>query len=450
MHRLVRPSSQFHRKFSTLRERYTRIANLQDPIQLKALEALERLRKDIQNPPPPPVAATTGWGASWMVSTKAQEEEKAAPAVRGVYLHGGVGCGKTFLMNDIFYDSLSEHSSWNRRKTHFHKFMLNVHQEMHQARKVSSPQHADALIAAVADSILGDHDRTILCFDEFQVTDVADALILKRLFTALWKRGCVVVATSNRPPDDLYKNGLQRASFVPFIEDLKRHCEVVSMWESDNDYRLILKEMDTTNGSSTDATTKNKLSQVYFQGGRAALKQFDALFYQVVGTSTAIAPTALTIQGRQVKIPQASLTKGIARFTFEDLCKKALGAADYLIIGQNFHTVFVQEVPEMSLEHLNWVRRFITFIDSMYECHCKVILHAKTPPDQIFTAESADDEVFAFARTISRLQEMSSQTYLQRQQRQRPESESKASLLSQRRAVVNVVPSLGDSVRRWT
>lgn len=353
-------------------------------------------------------------------------------------------------MNDIFYESLGDLSSWNRRKTHFHKFMLNVHQEMHQARKVASPQHAEALIAAVADSILGDHHRqTILCFDEFQVTDVADALILKRLFTALWKRGCVVVATSNRPPDDLYKNGLQRASFVPFIDDLKRNCEVVSMWESDNDYRLILKEMDNQeNRNVSTQGTKEKLSKVYFEGGRTALKAFDALFYQVVGSSTAIAPTALTIQGRQVKIPQAALAKGIARFSFEDLCKKALGAADYLIIGQNFHTVFVQEVPEMSLEHLNWVRRFITFIDSMYECHCKVIIHAKTSADRIFTAESVDDEVFAFARTISRLEEMSSQTYLQRQQR-RPESESKASLLSQRKAVVNVVPSIGDSERRW-
>jgi predicted ATPase len=340
--------------------------------------------------------------------------------------------------------------------------MLNVHQEMHLARKTMNQQqqHADALIAAVVDSIVGHHHHpkydnhsassfrpTILCFDEFQVTDVADALILQRLFTGLWQRNCVVVATSNRPPDDLYKNGLQRDRFLPFIQDLKRQCEIVSMWESENDYRLILKEMDheAPDNNNSNQKVKNKLSQVYFQGGKTAYKEFDTLFYQMVGTSTAIAPTSLTIQGRRVMIPQASLAKGICRFSFAELCQKALGAADYLIIGQTFHTVFVQDIPEMNLAHINWARRFITFIDSMYECHCKVILNAATSPDKIFCAESADDEVFAFRRTVSRLQEMSSQTYLQTQQR-RPELESKASLLSQRKAVVNVSPSLGDSI----
>jgi predicted ATPase len=197
------------------------------------------------------------------------------------------------------------------------------------------------------------------------------------------------------------------------------------------------------------------LSQVYFQGpDRAAYKDFDALFYQMVGPNTAIAPTALSIQNRRVNIPQASLVGGICRFTFSDLCQKALGAADYLIIGQNFHTVFVQDIPALQLAHINWARRFITFIDAMYECHCKVILHAATPPEHIFyptaglEADTSHDEVFAFARTVSRLQEMSSQTYLQTQQRSRPELESKASLLSQRKAVVNVHPSLGDSVLR--
>jgi peroxisome-assembly ATPase len=367
--------------------------------------------------------------------------------------------------------------------------MLHVHQEMHQARKriqesatmaqqqqqVQQDQHADALINAVVDSIVGTttttggaqqqlYRPTILCFDEFQVTDVADALILQRLFTALWRRHCVVVATSNRPPDDLYLNGLQRDRFLPFIRDLKVHCEVISMWDSANDYRLILKEMDKQKRPEThDSNNSNRLSQVYFQGpDRAAYKDFDALFYQMVGPNTAIVPTALSIQNRRVNIPQASLVKGICRFTFGDLCQKALGAADYLIIGQNFHTVFVQDIPALQLAHINWARRFITFIDAMYECHCKVILHAATPPEHIFytagsgstsdttlsSASSHHDEVFAFARTISRLQEMSSQTYLQTQQRSRPELESKASLLSQRKAVVNVHPSLGDSVLR--
>jgi peroxisome-assembly ATPase len=497
------------------------MAHLQDPIQLQALRALERLRHDLlttkKSPLSQPVttnlksdinATSSGWGTSWMMSSSSSSSQPSKttaaaslppPAIRGVYLHGGVGCGKTFLMNNIFHDGLVEpdeaylfKSRWHCRKTHFHKFMLHVHQEMHQARKriqesaaatTMAPhqvhqqqqqqpdQHADALINAVVDSIVGtsgvagaqqQYRPTILCFDEFQVTDVADALILQRLFTALWRRHCVVVATSNRPPDDLYLNGLQRDRFLPFIRDLKVHCEVISMWDSANDYRLILKEMDKKK-SPHESNDSNRLSQVYFQGpDRAAYKDFDALFYQMVGPNTAIAPTALSIQNRRVNIPQATLVKGICRFTFADLCQKALGAADYLIIGQNFHTVFVQDIPALQLAHINWARRFITFIDAMYECHCKVILHAATPPERIFyTAESESssdttlsaasshhDEVFAFARTISRLQEMSSQTYLQTQQRSRPELESKASLLSQRKAVVNVHPSLGDSVLR--
>lgn len=453
-------------------------------------------------------------------STSQQKQVLPPPAIRGVYLHGGVGCGKTFLMNHIFHDSMADAAShfshgWHFRKTHFHKFMLHVHQEMHQARKrnmtLSSSnnssstghnntiQHADALIDAVVDSIVGggttttgaDHKNTtppisatpargtVLCFDEFQVTDVADALILQRLFTALWRNHCIVVATSNRPPDDLYLNGLQRDRFLPFIADLKVHCEVISMWESANDYRLILKEMDNKNKNDNKNNSINQQDgqqhqsggkingnqpaillsppQVYFQGpDRTAYKDFDALFYQMVGPNTAIAPTALLIQGRRVNIPQAALVKGVARFTFADLCQKALGAADYLIIGQNFDTVFVQDIPALNLAHINWARRFITFIDAMYESHCKVILHAATPPERIFFHDDSSsaagtaqhDEVFAFARTVSRLHEMSSQSYLQQQQRRRPELESKASLLSQGKAVVNGHPSLGDSVLR--
>jgi peroxisome-assembly ATPase len=505
-----------------LHDRYVKMAHLQDPIQLQALRPLERLRhelltKKLVSSPSRANAnttATSSW-SGWMTmsASSASQQQQAQkqhvlppPAIRGVYLHGGVGCGKTFLMNHIFHDSMAADSSlsngWHFRKTHFHKFMLHVHQEMHQARKrnnmtssgssTGNIQHADALIDAVVDSIAGGGGTTtpttpntspppslrgtVLCFDEFQVTDVADALILQRLFTALWRNHCIVVATSNRPPDDLYLNGLQRDRFLPFIADLKVHCEVVSMWESANDYRLILKEMDNNdnkkngqldgqpqqgdkiNGSNQPAMSSSP--QVYFQGpDRTAYKDFDALFYQMVGPNTAIAPTSLSIQGRRVNIPQAALVKGVARFTFADLCQKALGAADYLIIGQNFDTVFVQDIPALNLAHINWARRFITFIDAMYESHCKVILHAATPPERIFHDDSSSagssstttaqhDEVFAFARTVSRLHEMSSQSYLQRQQRRRPELESKASLLSQGKAVVNVHPSLGDSVLR--
>jgi len=238
------------------------------------------------------------------------------------------------------------------------------------------------------------------------VTDVADALILQRLFTGLWEKGCVVVATSNRPPDELYWNGIQRDRFLPFIELLKRKCKVVGMWDSDTDYRLIQKLSSGT-------------GKVYFEDGsdKDSRKKFDGLFYELVDNN-AVSPTFVETQGRKVSIPQACLAKGIARFAFEDLCQKALGAADYLMIGQNFHTVFVEKIPILTVNELNWVRRFITFVDSMYESNVKLVLHAKTEPSGILQRDGSEaavhDEVFAFDRTLSRLEEMASQKYLQR------------------------------------
>lgn len=269
------------------------------------------------------------------------------------------------------------------------------------------------------------------------VTDVADAMILRRLFTGLWEQGCVVVATSNRPPDDLYLNGLQRDRFLPFIDVLKHNCQIVSMEESETDYRLVQKEMSQGLGG-----------KVYFQG-KSGRREFDALFYKLVGP-VAVAPTALQTQGRKVSIPQASLTKGVARFTFEDLCQKALGAADYLVIGQYFDTVFVERIPCMSLTELNWVRRFITFVDSMYECKVKLILHAQVPANQIFQAgvdNQNHDEVFAFDRTVSRLEEMSSAKYLESPWvggTATRRTEATAALLSRQKATVLLEPSLGD------
>ena len=476
-----------------------------DPIQLQALQSLERLRHELLLTPPSQVTAAadtatsssssrrsslSSWTPSWMGGSTSSDSSHnrlhdtlpAAPHIRGVYLHGGVGCGKTFLMNDIFYSSIDKDHPWHaeRQKTHFHKFLLRVHSEMHAARYQDEITDGDAVLNAVIQKVAA--AGRLLCFDEFQVTDVADALILQRLFGGLWQRhGCVVVATSNRPPDDLYLNGLQRDRFVPFIRELQRHCQVVSMWESETDYRLVLKGMDDaddaedaaaasskddqrdnadaqlpskTKGSSSSSSKPkhHHLRKVYYSGGKEARKEFDKLFYSMAGQA-AVAPTSLSTQGRRVAIPQAALAKGIARFTFEDLCAKALGAADYLVIGQTFHTVFVERIPVLTLAQLNWVRRFITFVDSMYECHCKLILHATrkaASPRQIFQPgddATQDDEVFAFDRTVSRLEEMSSQRYLQKQQR--PSSskiESKAALLSQRKAVVNVIPSLGDSL----
>lgn len=404
-----------------------------DPIQLYALESLERLREELKTVKPPteinaspqvtpkpaePVSSFSSWFSS-SGSAEATEPASSKPnntLPKGSYLHGGVGCGKTMLMN-LFYDSINaeQFPEWHaaKQKIHFHKFMLRVHSQMHKARQDTQGENvADAILPWVIKDTLQDHGR-LICFDEFQVTDVGDAMILQRLFTGLWEQGCVVVATSNRPPRDLYLGGLQRDRFIPFIDLLEEQCEVVSMEESSTDYRMVMSAQKAAEEEN------KKIQRVYFIG-KEEKQDFNNLFLELAKGQSTQSTTLMTEDGgrRKVHIPKANKSLGIAQFTFEDLCQKALGAADYLIIGQNFHTVFVGGVPKLGLPEINWVRRFITFVDAMYEHKVRLVLQAATPADQIFTVEGdakgvPDDEVFAFDRTRSRLEEMSSETYLE-------------------------------------
>lgn len=322
-------------------------------------------------------------------------EISSNPMIKGVYLHGGVGCGKTFCMN-LFYNHLPITAS--KQQVHFHKFMLDVHKQMHEAKMIHGIK-GDVLPTVM--------DRTIqrgriICFDEFQVTDVADALILRRLFTGLLDRGAVLVMTSNRPPKDLYLNGLQRDLFLPFIDLLKSKCAVVSMWESEMDYRLV--------------QGVNKARGVYFVG-KESKREMEEVFQSLTKGSITSETFVTAVQGRSVHIPCSSLEYQVARFSFNDLCRKARGASDYLAIGENFHTVFVEDVPVLTMNDVNLVRRFIIFVDAMYECHVKLIVHAETPPDGIFQVDLKNqhcDEAFAFDRTRSRLEEMGSDAYLKR------------------------------------
>lgn len=227
----------------------------------------------------------------------------------GVYLHGGVGCGKTFCMN-LFFDELPIAS---KQKVHFHKFMLDIHKQMHETKMIDGVE-GDVLPVVIEKVI---ENGVIIAFDEFQVTDVADALILRRLFTGLLDRGAVMVATSNRDPNDLYLNGLQRDLFLPFIDLLKERNNVISMWDSDTDYRLV--------------QGANKARGVYFIGDEGK-KDFDESFKALTKESVT-GSTTLTAQGRNIIIPNASIEYKVARFSFQDLCARPTGAADYLLIG---------------------------------------------------------------------------------------------------------------------
>ena len=393
----------------------------EDPHQLRAIKELDRLYRELETyAPPPPVPKVKPEAPSWWSSFTAQAKSKVMPNAavvpQGIYLHGGVGCGKTFAMN-LFFENLPRE---DKQQVHFYKFMLRVHQQMHEAKRIEGLD-GDVLPRVVERTL---QQGRILCFDEFQVTDVADAMILQRLFTSLIEQGAVIVATSNRPPTDLYLNGVQRDRFMPFIGLLQKKLNVVSMWDSETDYRLI----------------NSKAKGVYFVGEDQE-QDFDDVFHSLTKDSS-VSSTNLSTQGRLVPIPRACIAKGVARFAFEDLCTKALGAADYLVIGQNFHTVFVDKIPTMSRNEVNWVRRFIIFVDSMYECHVKLIIHAKTEPDGIFQVDLNDaacDEVFAFDRTRSRLEEMRSQQYLQKRWAGKPTpSETKSKL--------RVEPSLSENM----
>lgn len=391
-----------------------------DTHQLRALNELDRLYRELETYEAPTTTIQKEEPKSWWSSFASQANFGGIPpppvAPKGVYLHGGVGCGKTFCMK-LFYNTLPRE---DKQQVHFHKFMLNVHQQMHEAKRIEGID-GDVLPRVVERTLkLG----RILCLDEFQVTDVADAMILQRLFTSLLEQGAVIVTTSNRPPKDLYLNGVQRDRFLPFIALLEKKLNVISMWDSETDYRLINK----------------KAKGVYFIGNEQK-QDFEDIFHSLTKDSSVVA-TNLSTQGRLVPIPRACLAKGVARFTFEDLCTKALGAADYLVIGQNFHTVFVDMIPIMNRNEVNWVRRFIIFVDSMYECHVKLILQAKTEPDGIFQVDLEDaacDEVFAFDRTRSRLEEMRSQQYLQKQW-------AGKSSTGETKSQLRVEPSLSDNM----
>ncbi|KAH8118701.1 AFG1-like ATPase-domain-containing protein [Phellopilus nigrolimitatus] len=340
---------------------------------------------------------------------------------RGLYLHGDVGTGKSMLM-DMFYDTLPPRIK-KKRRVHFHAFMIDVHKRVHAVKSSMGASEGDP-IAPVARELA--RETTVLCFDEFQVTDIVDAMILRRFFEILLNHGVVSVMTSNRHPDELYRNGIQRSSFIPCIELLKSKFDVINL-DSGTDYRRIPRA----------------LSHVYFDPlSPENVKEANKIFTAIATRDgeNVSHDRRLKIWGRTLHVPES--TSHVAKFTFDELCGHALSAADYLEVTKTFHTVFVTDVPQMNLGQKDKARRFITFVDACYESRTKLFITSEVPIFQVFSVDgdgdksvsdhqrsvmddlglsdstvgtssmfTGEEEVFAFARCCSRLVQMGSKEW---------------------------------------
>ena len=316
------------------------------------------------------------------------KRDRAEMDAKGLYIWGEVGRGKTMLM-DLFFAACPVR---RKRRAHFHAFMLDVHERLRAYRnklKFGEITHGDPIILTADDLA---EEAWVLCFDEFHVTDIADAMILGRLFTRLFERDVVVVATSNVEPTDLYRDGLNRALFLPFIDLLNERLAVLHL-EARTDFRLEkLIDMPVWHVPADDAATR-ALDDVWrrITGGHR-VRAFD-----------------LTVKGHRLHVPRAAL--GAARFSFADLCEQPLGAIDYLRIAHDFHTVIIDRVPVLTYAQRNEAKRFIALIDSLYDASVKLLASAAAKPVDLYQGTEGY-EASEFKRTASRLIEMGSTEYL--------------------------------------
>jgi cell division protein ZapE len=351
-----------------------------DPAQELIAAKLSRLEKRLEHHRLSRKSSALGWLFG--------KSDKQDGPIKGLYVYGEVGRGKTMLM-DLFFASSTVR---RKRRAHFHEFMADVHERLNKVRQEMKAGRVanDDPIKHVAAELA--EEAWLLCFDEFHVTDIADAMILGRLFTRLFADGVVLVATSNVVPDELYKEGLNRALFVPFIALLQEHVEVVKL-EAPKDFRL------------------EKLNQQpvwYVPADEDAEVALDNAWQRLTGVLNG-EPTEIAAKGRVIRVPEAA--KGVARFSFAQLCEQPLGASDYLRIAREFHTLILESIPVMDWPQRNEAKRFIALIDTLYENSVKLVASAEAEPAQLYLAADGY-EANEFKRTASRLFEMRSAEYL--------------------------------------
>ncbi len=308
---------------------------------------------------------------------------------QGVYIYGEVGRGKTMLM-DLFFSCLLQKC---KKRAHFNDFMADVHERINVYRQASkdTKTRQDNPILAVAEDLA--REAKVLCFDEFSVTDIADAMVLGRLVSALFDKGVLFVATSNVAPDNLYYNGLNRELFLPFIQVLKAHVRIINL-DAKTDYRL----------------EKSNLQQVYVTPLGVQANEYMDQAWALVLQGHKETSDELSLRGRLVHIPRSGA--GCARFDYQDLCAKPLAAAEYLALGEHYHTIFVDNVPVMDDTYRNETKRFILLIDILYERHIRLFMSAAAVLEDLYKGRAQTTETFEFKRTQSRLFEMQSQDYL--------------------------------------
>ena len=350
-----------------------------DPAQTLAAERMQDLWTKLRGYDPPPRPAETGFLSRLLRLRAVDEAPEGKP--NGLYLVGAVGRGKSMLM-DLFFGAAEVR---RKRRVHFHRFMQEAHARFH-ALKRAQPEIDDP-IPRLADMIAA--EAALLCLDEFQVNDIADAMILGRLFEALFQRGIVVVTTSNTRPDDLFKGQPGRDAFLPFIALLNQHLDVLEMNAARDFRRSRLRGLRTW----------------HVPADARARRELDAAFRELTGGAPP-RPESLRVAGRRLVVPEAA--EGVARFDFATLCGAALGPGDYLAIATHYHALVLEDIPRLSPDNFDEARRFITLIDTLYDHRVKLLASAEAMPDQLY---ECGENARMFERTASRLTEMQSQDW---------------------------------------